>query len=293
MDLIISWGCDECCCDSVVLDRESLESNSWLRRSDTKLGNDIFEVEGWTNSIPHDNLGDKHLSIKAHCVYFFVNLDDIFLGTRDNSLSIYSREIEPDDTSYNDEKKNSTRIPDKEARLDKRSLIIFLHKKRLLIRYDEYTMSSEKMQKNSHKILIRDEKSLDNYLFPLLPWDKIFFYGDLWAGKSTFIRHLLRKHFDNPELVVRSPTYTYYQKYEVNNQKPRTKNLEPRTIYHFDLYRIEDISTFYSIGWMEILEHSDTIALIEWPELIEDFVTPTKKISIQLLENGEREIVIE
>lgn len=44
---------------------------------------------------------------------------------------------------------------------------------------------------------------------------------------------------------------------------------------------------------MEILEHSDTIALIEWPELIEDFVTPTKKISIQLLENGEREIVIE
>lgn len=156
------------------------------------------------------------------------------------------------------------------------------------------------MQKNIQKILIRDEKSLDNYTFPLMLWDRLFFYGDLGAGKSTFIRHLLRHHFQSPELVVRSPTYTYYQKYDsriVGLQDSRVAGIEPwqnhPNIYHFDLYRIEDAAVLYSIGAIEILENPDIIALIEWPEIIEDFVTPTKKISIELLKNGDREITIE
>jgi tRNA threonylcarbamoyladenosine biosynthesis protein TsaE len=169
------------------------------------------------------------------------------------------------------------------------------------------------MQQNVQKIILSDEKSLDKYTFPLIAWDRVFFYGDLGAGKSTFIRHLLRKHFDNPSLVVRSPTYTYYQKYlphplapspqregeranpislDVSLPSPHGRRAGDEVVYHFDLYRIEDIATFYSIWWMEILENPDTIALIEWPELIEDFITPTKKVSIQILENGEREIVI-
>lgn len=64
-------------------------------------------------------------------------------------------------------------------------------------------------------------------------------------------------------------------------------------MYHFDLYRIEDVSTFHSIGATEILENPNSIALIEWPELIEDFVKPTKKISIRILEDGARELYIE
>ena len=44
-------------------------------------------------------------------------------------------------------------------------------------------------------------------------------------------------------MIIRSPTYTYYQKYEGHGKVP---------VYHFDLYRIEDISGFYSIGGMEI-----------------------------------------
>lgn len=163
------------------------------------------------------------------------------------------------------------------------------------------------MQKISHKFLIQDEFSLDKYTFPLIKWDRIFFYGDLWAGKSTFIRYLLRKHFNDPNLVVRSPTYTYYQKYSriVGSQDnrivtPELWEVHPTilpsyypTIYHFDLYRIEDLTTFYSIWWMEILENHDSIALIEWPELLSDFITPTKIISIRILENGEREMIFE
>jgi tRNA threonylcarbamoyl adenosine modification protein YjeE len=58
--------------------------------------------------------------------------------------------------------------------------------------------------------------------------DRIFLRGDLGSGKSTFVRALLRHHLKDSALVVRSPTYTYYQKYEHN-------------IYHFDLYRIESL----------------------------------------------------
>ncbi len=141
-------------------------------------------------------------------------------------------------------------------------------------------MSMKKMQTNSKRIIIPDEFYLDKYLFPLMPWDRIFFYGDLWAGKSTFIRHLLRKHFHNPGLVVRSPTYTYYQKYASQNP-----------IYHFDLYRIEDIETFFSIGGMEIMENVNNIVLIEWPKMLEEIVKPTKRIFLRILEDDAREMI--
>ena len=91
------------------------------------------------------------------------------------------------------------------------------------------------MQKTITEYIIQDEKELDDIGFDLVIGDRIFFYGDLGAGKSTYIRHILRKHLNNPTLVVRSPTYTYYQKYDSN-------------IYHCDLYRIEDYTTFISIG---------------------------------------------
>jgi tRNA A37 threonylcarbamoyladenosine biosynthesis protein TsaE len=59
-----------------------------------------------------------------------------------------------------------------------------------------------------------------------------------------------------------------------------------------DLYRLEDYETWVSIGGEEILEDSSTIVLIEWPEILGDRVQYTKKISIELMENGGREVVI-
>ncbi len=141
------------------------------------------------------------------------------------------------------------------------------------------------MQKNTHTFRIFDEKSLDNVVFPLVKWDKIFFYGDLWAGKTTFIRALLRKHFDDNSIVVRSPTYTYYQEYSRPNFSK---------IFHFDLYRLDDLENFYLIGGNEILDNPDSIALIEWPEILWDSIKPNKKITItyNAVENF-REIIIE
>ncbi len=69
------------------------------------------------------------------------------------------------------------------------------------------------MQKNIQEYIISNEKELDEIDFSLVPGDRIFFSGDLGVGKSTFIRYILRKYMNDPNLIVRSPTYTYYQKY--------------------------------------------------------------------------------
>lgn len=139
------------------------------------------------------------------------------------------------------------------------------------------------MQKNTKEYIIQDEKELDEIEFNLLPWDRIFFYGDLGAGKSTTIRSILRKYLDNQSLIVRSPTYIYYQKYV---------DTVGQSIFHCDLYRLEDYSTWVSIGGEEILQDDQSIFLIEWPEILADTVTPTKKVSIELMETWERKISV-
>lgn len=136
------------------------------------------------------------------------------------------------------------------------------------------------MQKNQKEYIIWDEKELDEIVFDLKSGDRIFFAGDLGSGKSTYIRHILRKYMDSPELIVRSPTYTYYQKYGHN-------------IYHCDLYRLEDYATWVSIWGEEIAQDHDTIMLIEWPEILGESVKANKKISIEIIENGKRKIVVE
>ncbi len=162
------------------------------------------------------------------------------------------------------------------------------------------------MQNSIQKYIIRNEKELDDIDISLTPGDRVFFVWDLGAGKSTFIRHLLRKYLSDPTLVVRSPTYTYYQKYskeivgtkEIGDRGETKENLPPTSsllppVYHFDLYRLEDYDTFISIGGEEILQNDDVIVLIEWPEILWDAVQYTKKISIEMMEDGGREVVVD
>ena len=123
------------------------------------------------------------------------------------------------------------------------------------------------------------EESLWELCFSLLSGEKIFFYGDLGSGKSTYIRHLLRRHLHDENLIIRSPTYTYYQKYGEN-------------IYHFDLYRLESIDDFYLIGGQDIIENPENICLIEWPEILWEMIVPDKKISITINDDGSRRFEI-
>jgi tRNA threonylcarbamoyladenosine biosynthesis protein TsaE len=113
------------------------------------------------------------------------------------------------------------------------------------------------------------------------PGDRIYFYGDLGAGKTTMIQHIINSLL-GIEKAVRSPTYVYYNKYEKN-------------IYHMDLYRLTEYDEFVSIGGEEIFENPETICLVEWPEIISAHYEPTVIIRIEKPETREdvREITIE
>ena len=112
----------------------------------------------------------------------------------------------------------------------------------------------------------------------------IFLTWDLWAGKTTFTKHIIQNILW-VDAEVTSPTYTYYNTYKMPNNG--------WDIYHFDLYRISDYEEFIHIGWEEILDNNMWIVIIEWPQILwRNYVAD---ISIELknthIEN-EREIII-
>lgn len=86
----------------------------------------------------------------------------------------------------------------------------------------------------------------------LKPGDVVALHGGLGAGKTTFARALISALMGG-ETDVPSPTYTLVQTYEAPGL----------TIYHFDLYRLDDPGELEELGWEETM---DGLALIEWPD---------------------------
>lgn len=106
----------------------------------------------------------------------------------------------------------------------------------------------------------------------------IFLYWDLRAWKTTLSKHIINDILWIKE-DVRSPTYTYYNKYGEN-------------IYHFDLYRLKNYDEFFAIGWEEILDNPDNICIIEWPEILEKYFKADIIIRLWKVSHNERQIDI-
>ena len=95
----------------------------------------------------------------------------------------------------------------------------------------------------------------------------IALYGDLGVGKTAFVRGLAS--VIAPNSVVRSPTFAIVNEYRA----------EKISLFHFDMYRIEDEDELYSIGFYDYLDRG--ICVVEWSENIQ-FALPESYLRIEI-----------
>lgn len=122
----------------------------------------------------------------------------------------------------------------------------------------------------------------------LMGGDIILLYGDLGAGKTTFMQGLAEGLGIKQRII--SPTFIIMRKYEISVM---SKALSIKNVYHLDLYRVSSESDLEGLGLQEILEDKNAIIAIEWPEKLGSFL-PEKRIEIRLntISDNEREIRI-
>ena len=85
------------------------------------------------------------------------------------------------------------------------------------------------------------------------PGGRLYFQGDLGAGKTAFIRAFLRE--GGVKGRIKSPSYALLEPYKVSNLY----------FYHFDFYRFSDPREWLDAGFRDLLR-DDAVVLIEWPE---------------------------
>ena len=116
------------------------------------------------------------------------------------------------------------------------------------------------------------------------PGTVIFLYGEIGVGKTTFVRFFVHnleseKGLTNSEVL--SPTFNIVYDYNIKKIK----------ILHYDLYRLKNYKDILQLGMFET--SSDSIKIVEWPELIKP--KPKDRIDIKfqyskLIDSREVEI---
>ncbi len=103
-------------------------------------------------------------------------------------------------------------------------------------------------------------------------------YGGMGAGKTSFVRGLVKALCPECLELVHSPTFAIVNEYRG----------ERIAIFHFDLYRLTDEDDLYSTGFYDYLEQGG-LTVTEWSELFEDAIPQDAvKLKITQQEDGSR-----
>lgn len=107
--------------------------------------------------------------------------------------------------------------------------------------------------------------------------DVLALYGEMGAGKTAFVRGLVKALCPECLPLVHSPTFAIVNEYEGDTL----------TVYHYDLYRIADEDDLYSTGYFDRLGGKG-IVVTEWSELI-DGAIPADAYRLRIEKAGETE----
>ncbi len=102
------------------------------------------------------------------------------------------------------------------------------------------------------------------------------FNGEMGAGKTTFINALSRV-LGVDEDPTSSPSFAIITEYR--------SSTTAELIYHFDLYRLENLDEAFDIGDEDYLD-SGAICFLEWPERIAD-ILPDDTVRVDIAEQPD------
>lgn len=113
-----------------------------------------------------------------------------------------------------------------------------------------------------------------NFAGTCKPGQVICLTGDLGVGKTVFTQGFAKGL--SVEEYVDSPTFTIVKEYH--------SGIMP--FYHFDVYRIGDVSEMDEIGYEEYF-YGEGICLVEWGKLVEE-ILPDDCIYVTIKKDHEK-----
>jgi N-acetylmuramate 1-kinase len=122
--------------------------------------------------------------------------------------------------------------------------------------------------RSSFSVVLPDEEATRKLMIDiagaLRPGDTVTLSGDLGAGKTTFVRALIRHLAGDATIEVPSPTFTLMQSYD----------LPQFPLVHADLYRLSGAAEMSELGFDDLPD--DAVVMIEWPDRAAGSLSPDR-----------------
>jgi tRNA threonylcarbamoyladenosine biosynthesis protein TsaE len=123
---------------------------------------------------------------------------------------------------------------------------------------------------------------------PAIADAQLHLHGDLGAGKTTLVRHLLRALGVSGR--IKSPTYAVLEPHTLPASVRWPAGL---AVSHFDFYRFEDPREWEDAGFRELLA-APGLKLVEWPARAGDTLPcPDLDMTLTTLPDDQRELALQ